>query len=139
MTIELPRDRMDQVLKHFEMLEAQMAAGPEPDKYVKLASDYSELQDIVAGIRALQAAEAELADLKALEADRTSDAEMRELAEAEIPGLEERIEQLRAELQILLLPKDEADDKNAILEIRAGTAVKLGIKAGDRVSHRIFQ
>ena len=132
MTIELPRDRMDQVLKHFEMLEAQMAAGPEPDKYVKLASDYSELQDIVAGIRALQAAEAELADLKALEADRSSDAEMRELAEAEIPGVEERIEQLRAELQILLLPKDEADDKNAILEIRAGTGGdEAALFAGD--------
>jgi peptide chain release factor 1 len=55
MTIELPRDRMDQVLKRFEMLEAQMAAGPEPDKYVKLASEYSELQEIVdQGIRALQ-------------------------------------------------------------------------------------
>lgn len=132
MTIELPRDRMDQVLKRFEMLEAQMADGPEPDKYVKLASEYSELQEIVDGIRALRAAEAELADLNALLADRATDAEMRELAEAEVPEVKGRIEELRASMQILLLPKDEADDKSAILEIRAGTGGdEAALFAGD--------
>ena len=119
--IELPRDRMDQVLKRFEMLEAQMAAGPEPEAYVKLASEYSELQDMADKIKALRDAEAELADLSAMLNDRSMDAEMRELAEADMPAVEERIEELSKDIQILLLPKDAADERSAILEIRAGT------------------
>lgn len=119
--IELPRDRMDQVLKRFEMLEAQMAAGPEPEAYVKLASEYSEIQDMADKIKALRGAEAELADLSAMLNDKSMDAEMRELAEADMPAVEDRIEELSKDIQILLLPKDAADERSAILEIRAGT------------------
>lgn len=130
--IELPRDRMDQVIKRFEMLEAQMAAGPEADAYVKLASEYSELQEIVAKVRELLAAETELADLEAMLKDRSIDKDMRELAEAEQPAVEERVEALQQEIQILMLPKDSADEKNAILEIRAGTGGdEAALFAGD--------
>ncbi|OQM75522.1 peptide chain release factor 1 [Manganibacter manganicus] len=119
--IDLPRDRMDQVVKRFDMLEAQMAAGPAPDAYVKMASEYADIQDMVARIRALRAAEQEQADLEAMLADKATDAEMRALAEADLPGVEDRIEALQKDIQILLLPRDAADDRNAILEIRAGT------------------
>ncbi|MBL0936020.1 MAG: peptide chain release factor 1 [Rhizobiaceae bacterium] len=130
--IELPRDRMDQVIKRFEMLEAQMAAGPEADAYVKLASEYSELQDIVGKVRELLAAEGELADLEVMLADRSLDKEMRQLAEADRPAVEERVEALQQEIQILMLPKDSADEKNAILEIRAGTGGdEAALFAGD--------
>jgi len=130
--IELPRDRMDQVIKRFEMLEAQMAAGPEADAYVKLASEYSELQDIVAKVRELIAAEGELSDLEAMLADRSLDKEMRQLAEADRPAVEERVEALQQEIQVLMLPKDSADEKNAILEIRAGTGGdEAALFAGD--------
>lgn len=130
--IELPRDRMDQVIKRFEMLEAQMAAGPEADAYVKLASEYSELQDIVGKVRELLAAEGELADLEAMLADRSLDKEMRQLAEADRPAVEERVEALQQEIQVLMLPKDSADEKNAILEIRAGTGGdEAALFAGD--------
>ena len=130
--ISLPRDRMDQLVKRFDMLEAQMAAGPDPDAYVKLASEYSELQDIAGKIRELFKAEGELADLEAMLADKGTDAEMRALAEADLPTVEERIDGLRHELQILLLPKDAADEKNAILEIRAGTGGdEAALFAGD--------
>ena len=130
--ISLPRERMDQLIKRFDMLEAQMAAGPVAETYVKLASEYSELQDMAAKIRELQAAEKEIADLKAMLADRATDADMRALAEAEIPVLDERVDQLRRDIQLLLLPKDEADDKNAILEIRAGTGGdEASLFAGD--------
>jgi peptide chain release factor 1 len=126
--IELPRDRMDQVLKRFELVEAQMAAGPSPEAYVKLASEYTELQDMAGKIRELRAAESERADLEAMLAD----AEMRELAEADLPGVEERIEGLRKDIQLLLLPRDAADEKNAILEIRAGTGGdEAALFAGD--------
>ena len=130
--IELPRDRMDQVLKRFEMLEAQMAAGPDPDAYVKMASEYSDLEEMAQKIRALRAAEAEFADLDAMLSDKTTDAEMRELAEAELPEIEARIDELQKDIQILLLPKDAADDKSAILEIRAGTGGdEAALFAGD--------
>jgi peptide chain release factor 1 len=130
--MELPRDRMDQMVKRFEMIEAQMAAGPDPDKYVKLAGEYSELQEMVAGIRALDAAEAERKDLAAMVADKSLDAEMRDLAELELPAVEERLEELRQSMQLLLLPKDAADEKNAILEIRAGTGGgEAALFAGD--------
>jgi peptide chain release factor 1 len=130
--ISLPRDRMDQLVKRFDMLEAQMAAGPKAEAYVKLASEYSELQDIAGKIRELFRAEGELADLEAMLADKTTDKEMRALAEIDLPGVEDRIESLRHEIQLLLLPKDAADEKNAILEIRAGTGGdEAALFAGD--------
>ena len=130
--INLPRDRMDQVVKRFDMLEAQMAAGPAPEAYVKMASEYSDMQDMVAKIRDLRAAEHEQADLEAMLADKATDAEMRALAEADLPQVESRIEALEKEIQILLLPKDAADDRNAILEIRAGTGGdEAALFAGD--------
>ncbi|WP_027038178.1 peptide chain release factor 1 [Mesorhizobium ciceri] len=130
--VNLPRDRMDQVVKRFEMLEAQMSAGPAPEAYVRMASEYAEIQDMVAKVRALRLAEREQADLEAMLADKGTDAEMRALAEAELPEVEDRIEALQKDIQILLLPRDAADDKNAILEIRAGTGGdEAALFAGD--------
>ncbi|MBX3568633.1 MAG: peptide chain release factor 1 [Rhizobiaceae bacterium] len=128
----LPHDRIDQIAKRFDMLEAQMAAGPDPDAYVKLASEYAELQEMAAKVRALRSAEREKADLEALLADKATDADMRELAEAELPDLVQRIETLEQDIQILLLPKDAADERSAILEIRAGTGGdEAALFAGD--------
>ena len=130
--INLPRDRMDQVVKRFDMLEAQMAAGPAADQYVKMASEYADIQEMVGKIRALRAAEQEQADLEAMLADKATDAEMRALAEADLPQVESRIETLQKDIQILLLPKDAADERNAILEIRAGTGGdEAALFAGD--------
>ncbi|MBN9038748.1 MAG: peptide chain release factor 1 [Rhizobiales bacterium] len=130
--IQLPRDRMDQVLKRFDLIEARMAAGPSADEYVKLASEYSELQEIAGAVKALRAAEGEQADLEAMIEDRSTDAEMRELAEADLAAVAERIEQQQQQLQVLLLPRDAADEKSAILEIRAGTGGdEAALFAGD--------
>ena len=74
----------------------------------------------------------ELADLETLLADKSVDREMRDLAEVELPEVKERIEALEQEIQILLLPKDAADEKSAILEIRAGTGGdEAALFAGD--------
>ncbi|MCG7504628.1 peptide chain release factor 1 [Mesorhizobium retamae] len=130
--INLPRDRMDQVVKRFDMLEAQMAAGPAPDAYVKMAAEYADMQELVAKIRALRTAEREQEDLEVMLGDKGTDAEMRALAEADLPTVESRIEALQQEIQILLLPKDAADERNAILEIRAGTGGdEAALFAGD--------
>lgn len=130
--VALPQDRMNQLEKRFEMIESQMANNPDAETYVKLASEYSELQPIVGPIRALNAAHREAADLEAMLADHGTDAEMRLLAEDELPTIRQKIDDLEQEVQILLLPKDAADEKSAILEIRAGTGgSEAALFAGD--------
>jgi peptide chain release factor 1 len=86
-----------------------------------MLKEYSDLTPVVQGIEALRGAQHEMADLAELIADPASDAEMRNLAETEFHELKEKLPDLEQDLKILLLPKDEADDRNAILEVRAGT------------------
>ncbi|WP_312367695.1 peptide chain release factor 1 [Ensifer sp.] len=129
---KLPIEKMRELERRFSEIEARMSAGPAADVYVKLASEYSELQPVVTKIRAYEKATAELADINAMLADRTTDKDMRDLAEMEKPDVLETIEQLEQEIQILLLPKDAADEKSAILEIRAGTGgSEAALFAGD--------
>ncbi|MBP1852053.1 peptide chain release factor 1 [Rhizobium halophytocola] len=118
---KLPVEKMRELERRFGEIEARMSAGPSADVYVKLASEYSELQPVVKTIRDYEKSVAELADIETLLDDRSTDREMRELADAERPEVEARIEALEKQMQILLLPKDAADEKSAILEIRAGT------------------
>nr|WP_210259241.1 peptide chain release factor 1 [Agrobacterium sp. a22-2] len=123
---------MRELERRFGEIEARMAAGPASDVYVKLASEYSELEPVVRKIRDFQQAEKERDDLKAMLGDKTTDRDMRDLAEMELPELETRIEGLEKDIQILLLPKDAADEKSAILEIRAGTGgSEAALFAGD--------
>ncbi len=130
--VDLPQDRLEAVLKRFEMIEAQMAEGPDSETYVKLASEYSDLQDLAAKVRELKSARTELDDLRQMLQDKETDADMRELAEAELPELEERVENLEGDIQILMLPRDAADNRSAILEIRAGTGGdEAALFAGD--------
>ncbi len=129
---KLPVEKMRELERRFGEIEARMSAGPAPDVYVKLAAEYSELEPVVKKIRDFQKVGQELSDLEELLADKSNDREMRELAEMEIPDLKERIEGLEEEMQILLLPKDAADEKSAILEIRAGTGgSEAALFAGD--------
>lgn len=129
---KLPVDKMRELERRFGEIEARMSAGPAADVYVKLASEYSELQPVVKAIREYGLAEREVADLKALLNDKTTDRDMRELAEMELPDVEARLEGLEKEIQIQLLPKDAADEKSAILEIRAGTGgSEAALFAGD--------
>jgi peptide chain release factor 1 len=129
---KLPVDKMRELERRFGEIEARMSEGPAADVYVKLASEYSELQPVVRKIRDYEKAIAEVADLEALLADKATDREMRELAEMELPEAEERVEALEKDMQVLLLPKDAADEKSAILEIRAGTGGnEAALFAGD--------
>ncbi|WP_349362855.1 MAG: peptide chain release factor 1 [Roseitalea porphyridii] len=130
--LDLPADKMDQMVKRFDMLEAQMAAGTDSETYVRLAAEYSELEEITGKIRAFREASAERDDLETMLADDATDAEMRALAEEEMQALDARIEELRDEIRLLLLPRDAADAKSAILEIRAGTGgLEAALFAGD--------
>ena len=129
---KLPVEKMRELERRFGEIEARMSAGPAADVYVRLASEYSELQPVVGKIRQYQKALAEKADLEELLADRDTDREMREMAQLELPDLAPRIEALEKDIQILLLPKDAADEKSAIVEIRAGTGgSEAALFAGD--------
>ena len=128
----LPAEKIAVLERRFSEIEARMAAGPDPEAYVKLAAEYAELEDVANAIRARSRALAEKADLEAMLSDRSTDADMRALAEAELPDVKERVDALEGEIEILLLPRDAADEKNAIVEIRAGTGgLEAALFAGD--------
>lgn len=128
----IPEERLTQLVNRHQYLEHVMAEGGGGDDFVKNSREYAELSPIVEVALQLRRIRAEAADLEALLADRGTDAEMRALAEEELPELEERLAALERELQILLLPRDAADEKGAILEIRAGTGgEEAALFAGD--------
>lgn len=93
--------------------------GLDAEEYVRLSKEYAELTPVVECIEEQRGLAAEIADLEAMAAD--SDADMRKMAEEELENARARVSGIESQLKILLLPKDSADEKNAILEIRAGT------------------
>ncbi len=127
---DLPEDKLDALETRFAALEHQMSANPDAEAYVKLAKEYAELQPIVESIRSYRQVVRDLAGARELL--RGGDAEMREMAEIEVEELSEKLEQMVAEVRLMLLPKDAADDKNVILEVRAGTGGdEAALFAGD--------
>jgi len=126
----LARGRVEQLEKRIAMIEAQMAQNPDAETYVKLAAEYAGLQPLIVPVRALIAARVQEQDLLAMIEDE--DGEMRALAREELAHIQQRKAALEHELQILLLPKDAADERNVILEIRAGTGgQEAALFAGD--------
>ncbi|WP_068306716.1 peptide chain release factor 1 [Pararhodobacter sp. CCB-MM2] len=113
----LPRDTLDQITRRFEFLEAQLNAGADPAQLAELGREYQSLRPVVAAIGDWHAALAQKAEAEALLADP----EMKALAQDELDGLAETIPALENSLRLALLPKDIADDRPAILEIRPGT------------------
>ncbi len=115
-----------------DAIDQQMASETRSDQIVALARERSEIEPVVTTYQARLAAEAERDDLRALLDDPETDPEMRALAEAEIGDVEERCAVLSQDLRLLLLPKDAADEKGVILEIRAGTGgEEAALFAGD--------
>ena len=126
--------KLDAVLDRFAVLEARMAAGSDGGDYVRLARDHAELEPVVARIRTLKAAEAERDGLDQLLADPATDPEMRALAEAERVDLAPRLADLGREVRLAMLPKDAADARSVILEVRAGTGGdEAALFAGDLI------
>jgi len=110
------------VLMRVDELRDAMAGGDlTPDAFTAMSKEYADLEPVAARIQALNAARGELADLRQMADDPDVDGEMRALAEQEYHDLKSRLPELEHELRLLMVPKDEADEKNVILEIRAGT------------------
>ncbi|CAA2143947.1 peptide chain release factor 1 [Hyphomicrobium sp. ghe19] len=117
----LPREKLDRLSERWMAIQDQLNHGVSQADYVKLTKEFSELSPVVAQIDALRKAEAENKDLEQLIRDPSADKDMVDLAYAERASLSERITGLEQLLRIALLPKDAADEKSAILEVRAGT------------------
>ncbi|GGE55415.1 peptide chain release factor 1 [Agaricicola taiwanensis] len=128
----LPTTKLDAVVRRFEMLEAMLAGNPSSDEVVKLARERAEIEPLVEGVRALRVLDKEIEELDQMLADKSTDADMRAMAEEERDALAIRHEALEQEVRLLLLPRDPADSRPAILEIRAGTGGdEAALFAGD--------
>jgi len=117
----LPRDKLDRLFERWMAIQDELNHGVSQAQYVKLTKEFAELSPAAAQIEALRKAEAESADLEQLLRDPSADKDMADLAYDERAALAVRIGELEQQLRIALLPKDAADEKSAILEVRAGT------------------
>lgn len=114
-------ENLDRVTARFAELRDALSSGSlDSASFAKNSKEYADLEPIAEAVGALRAAQKEAGDLEAMLADPATDAEMRALAEGEVTALRERIPQMERDIQIMLLPKDEADARNVIVEIRAG-------------------
>ncbi|MBI1327279.1 MAG: peptide chain release factor 1 [Alphaproteobacteria bacterium] len=114
--------------RHEELAALMAEGGLSGDKFVKLSKEYAELEDVVELARSYKKAQE---DLKAAE-DLLSDPDMKDMAYEEVGTLREQIPQIEEKIKVALLPKDADDEKNAILEIRAGTGGdEAALFAGD--------
>jgi peptide chain release factor 1 len=128
----LPQQKLDALVNRHAMLEQELATQLSPETYVRLSREFSELGPVIEAVKAYRAVVAEEDGLDMLIDDPATDPEMRRMAEGERPALEERKAALERDIRIALLPKDAMDERNIILEIRAGTGGdEASLFAGD--------
>jgi peptide chain release factor 1 len=128
----LPEQKLDALIARHGAIESELASQVRPETYVRLSREFAELGPVVAAVKSYRAVLAEIDGLDALIADSATDAEMRAMALAEKPQLEEQRAALEQEIKLALVPKDAMDERNVILEIRAGTGGdEAALFAGD--------
>ncbi|KIN76821.1 peptide chain release factor 1 [Sulfitobacter mediterraneus] len=113
----IPIDRLEQISQRFQYLEAAMSAGSDGADFAALAKEYADLRPVVEQITAYKQLLSDLAEAETMLADP----EMAELAQEELPALKAALPKAEDALQLALLPRDAADAKPAMLEIRPGT------------------
>ncbi|MEO1143953.1 MAG: PCRF domain-containing protein, partial [Pseudomonadota bacterium] len=130
----VPAETLNQIRERFQFLEAKMAGGAEADEIAALAKEYADLRPVVAEIEAYQG----MLDAQAQAEAMLDDAEMKALAEEELEELKTAIPEAEQNLRVALLPKDAADARPAIIEIRPGTGgEEAALFAGDLL--RMYQ
>jgi peptide chain release factor 1 len=117
----LPDQKLTALVTRHASLERELSTPLPPDTFVKLSRELAELTPVVEVVKSYRDIQNELKGLTSLIEDPATDAEMRSIAETEKPELEARRTTLEKELRLALIPKDAMDDRNVILEIRAGT------------------
>lgn len=130
----VPEERLEQITQRFQYLEAAMADGASGGDIAELAREYAELKPVVEQIAEWRGLQADMAEAEAM----LDDPDMKELAEEELPMLRARLPEAESALQIALLPRDKADGRPAMLEIRPGTGGdEAALFAGDLL--RMYQ
>jgi len=128
----IPAEKLDKLVSRWQAVQGDLAAGADQSNFVRLSREFAELDPIVTTISALRKAQEERDGLREILDDSDSDPDMLALAQEEIAGLESSIEDFERQLKVQLLPKDAADEKSAILELRAGTGGdEAALFAGD--------
>ncbi|MEO7411609.1 MAG: PCRF domain-containing protein, partial [Sphingomicrobium sp.] len=118
--------------------EAMGAPGLAPDEFVRLSKEYAQVEPVAAAAREVRRLRAELEVLTGLAADTTAEAELRDMAVHEAEEIRIKLPLAERALAVRLLPKDSADDRAAMLEVRAGTGGdEAALFAGDLV--RMYQ
>ncbi|MBL8675463.1 MAG: peptide chain release factor 1 [Rhodospirillales bacterium] len=125
--------KLDQVVHRHAELQAMLSSGAlDSARIGQVSKEFSDLGPLVEAVNALRQAQREAGDLAALIADPSTDKDMKAMAEEEFAALKERVPALDRQIKIMLLPKDAADSRNAILEVRAGTGgEEAGLFAAD--------
>jgi peptide chain release factor 1 len=132
----LPQDKLDALEKRFSSVEAALSSGPSAEEFVRLSKEYAELEPVVRPIMAYQKLMADFTSAEELL--KAGDRELRSMAETEIEELKPRLEKMEQDIRLLLLPKDAADEKSVIMEIRGGTGGdEAALFAGDLL--RMYQ
>jgi len=131
--MSVPSNRIAQIEARHAELSAEMARPDmAAEKFVQLSKEYAELTPVAEKAREVRKLREESASLRAMIDDPSGDADMREMAEAEVHEVEGRLPEAERELAVALLPRDAADEKSAMLEIRAGTGGdEAALFAGD--------
>lgn len=114
-------DNLDKILKKHSDLSDKLASGVTGEEFVKCSKEFSDIEPIADVINQYKKVEKELQEAKELFSDPSIDRDTKKLAEEEMHDLSAKLPELEMAVKISLLPKDEADNKNAILEVRAGT------------------
>ena len=128
----LPEAKLDILLAHHASLEAQLLGQVNSESYVRITRELAELNPLIDAVKAYRAANAEIAGIDALISDPATEPDMRAMAEAERETLQARSVELAQQIRVALLPKDAMDDRNVVLEIRAGTGGdEASLFAGD--------
>ena len=128
----LPEAKLDTLLARHASLEAELLGQGSSETYVRVTRELSELTPVVDAVKAYRAAASEIADLDALIADSKTETDMRAMAETERPQLQAKRDELAQNIRVALLPKDAMDERNVVLEIRAGTGGdEASLFAGD--------
>jgi peptide chain release factor 1 len=117
----LPEQKLTALVARHAALERDLAAPLPPETFVKLSREFAELAPVVDVVKSYRDTLRELDGLTTLIDDPSTDAEMRSIAQAERPELEARRTALEQQLRVALIPKDAMDERNVIVEIRAGT------------------
>jgi peptide chain release factor 1 len=117
----LPEQKLDALIARHAALERDLSAAMPAEAFVKLSREFAELAPVVEAVKSYRAAQHELEGVESMIDDPSTDAEMRAIAAAERPELEARRTSLEHQLRLALIPKDAMDERNVILEIRAGT------------------